>query len=80
MDGLRQIQVITQGDGWHLVGLDAEGRVWFGSPRRTAKGRMLAWVLMAESLETEDPVPPAPVPELLEPGVAARRWPVKPHP
>jgi len=80
MDGLRQIQVVTQGDGWHLVGLDAEGRVWFGSPRRTAKGRMLAWVLMAESMEAEDPVPPAPAPEPLEPGVAARRWPAKPHP
>lgn len=82
MDGLRQIQVITQGDGWHLVGLDAEGRVWFGSPRRTAKGRMLAWVLMAESVETEDPLAPMPdpAPDLLEPGVAARRWPVKPRP
>ena len=55
MDGLRQIQVITQGDGWHLVGLDAEGRVWFGSPRRTAKGRMLAWIMMDESVEVEDP-------------------------
>ena len=53
MDGLRQIQVVTQGDGWHLVGLDAEGRVWFGSPRRTSKGRLLAWTLMDEAVETE---------------------------
>ena len=82
MDGLRQIQVITQGDGWHLVGLDAEGRVWFGSPRRTTKGRMLAWILMDESMETEDPLPPVPVsaPELLDPGMAERHWPTKPRP
>jgi hypothetical protein len=82
MDGLRQIQVITQGDGWHLVGLDAEGRVWFGSPRRTTKGRMLAWVLMDESVETEDPGQPAPITasEPLEPAVAERHWPTKPRP
>jgi hypothetical protein len=82
MDGLRQIQVITQGDGWHLVGLDAEGRVWFGSPRRTTKGRMLAWTLMDESVEIEDPLPPASLsaPERLEPGVAERHWPTKPRP
>ncbi|MFI5325804.1 MAG: hypothetical protein ACHQ7H_06190 [Candidatus Rokuibacteriota bacterium] len=77
MDGLRQIHVITQGDGWHLVGLDAEGRVWFGSPRRTAKGRMLAWILMDESVETEDPLQSVPAPELLAPGVADRHWPTK---
>jgi hypothetical protein len=82
MDGLRQIQVVTQGDGWHLVGLDAEGRVWFGSPRRTTKGRMLAWVLMDESVEVGDPLPPAAVstPEHLAPGVAERHWPTKPRP
>jgi hypothetical protein len=82
MDGLRQIQVITQGDGWHLVGLDAEGRVWFGSPRRTTKGRMLAWVLMDESVEVEDPLPPVPAVTsgILEPGVADRHWPTKPRP
>jgi hypothetical protein len=81
MEGLRQIQVITQGDGWHLVGLDAEGRVWFGSPRRTAKGRMLAWVMMNESVEAEDTLQPVPLvtPEL-EPGVADRHWPTKPRP
>lgn len=82
MDGLRQIQVVTQGDGWHLVGLDAEGRVWFGSPRRTTKGRMLAWVLMDESVEVGDPLQPAAVsgPEPLEPGVPERHWPTKPRP
>jgi hypothetical protein len=82
MDGLRQIQVVTQGDGWHLVGLDAEGRVWFGSPRRTTKGRMLAWVLMDESVEIGDPLQPETVsaPELLEPAVAERHWPTKPRP
>lgn len=82
MEGLRQIQVVTQGDGWHLVGLDAEGRVWFGSPRRTAKGRMLAWVLMDESVEIGDPLQPVPIaaPELLESRVEDRHWPTKPRP
>lgn len=82
MDGLRQIQVVMQGDGWHLVGLDAEGRVWFGSPRRTTKGRVLAWTLMDESMETEDPLQPVPTsaPELLQSGVAERHWPTKPRP
>lgn len=82
MEGLRQIQVVTQGDGWHLVGLDAEGRVWFGSPRRTTRGRMLAWVLMDESVEIGDPLQPTPdtVPESPEPAVTERHWPVKPRP
>lgn len=82
MEGLRQIQVVTQGDGWHLVGLDAEGRVWFGSPRRTTKGRMLAWVLMDESVEIADPLEPAvtAVSESLERGVPERHWPAKPRP
>ena len=82
MDGLRQIQVVTQGDGWYLVGLDAEGRVWFGSPRRTTKGRMLAWVPMDESVEIGDPLEPAVTvaPESLEREVAERHWPVKPRP
>lgn len=82
MDGLRQIQVVMQGDGWHVVGLDAEGRVWFGSPRRTTKGRMLAWILMDESVEIGDPLQPAALsaPEPLEPGVAERHWPTKPRP
>ena len=82
MDGLRQIQVVTQGDGWHLVGLDAEGRVWFGSPRRTTKGRMLAWILMDESVEVEDPSSPTSIATSgsLEPGVADRHWPVKARP
>ena len=81
MDGLRQIQVVTQGDGWHLVGLDTEGRVWFGSPRRSAKGRMLAWVLMDESVEVDDPLQPASIATSgsLEPGVADRHWPAKPR-
>ena len=82
MEGLRQIQVVTQGDGWHLVGLDAEGRVWFGSPRRTTKGRMLAWVLMDESVEIGDPLEPTltAAPEALERSVVERHWPVKPRP
>ncbi len=79
MDGLRQIQVITQGDGWHLVGLDAEGQCWFGSPRRTAKGRKIAWVLMEESVESEEPAPTM-SPEPLDQGVAGRPWPTKARP
>jgi hypothetical protein len=82
MEGLRQIQVVTQGDGWHLVGLDAEGRVWFGSPRRTTKGRMLAWVLMDESVEIGEPLEPTALAthETLGSPVAERPWPTKPRP
>ena len=82
MEGLRQIQVVTQGDGWHLVGLDAEGRVWFGSPRRTTKGRMLAWVLMDESVEIGEPLEPTALAphETNESPVAERHWPTKPRP
>ena len=82
MEGLRQIQVVTQGDGWHLVGLDAEGRVWFGSPRRTTKGRMLAWVLMDESVEIGEPLEPTALAtrETIESPVAERHWPAKPRP
>ena len=76
MEGLRQIQVITQGDGWHLVGLDAEGRVWFGSPRRTAKGRMLAWIMMDESVEVEDPLQPVPVDDARAPRARRGRSPL----
>ena len=57
MTGLRQIQVITQGDGWHLVGLDAEGQLWFGSPRRTANGRAISWILMDEATDVLEPAP-----------------------
>ena len=82
MEGLRQIQVVTQGDGWHLVGLDAEGRVWFGSPRRTTKGRMLAWVLMDESVEIGEPLEPTALAthQTIESPVAERHWPTKPRP
>jgi hypothetical protein len=65
-----------------LVGLDAEGRVWFGSPRRTTKGRMLAWVLMDESVEIGEPLEPTALAtlETLESPVAERHWPTKPRP
>jgi hypothetical protein len=79
MDGLRQIEVVMQGDGWHLVGLDAEGRCWFGSPRRTTKGRTLAWILMDESVESEEP-PPTMTAEPLGEKLAGRPWPSKPRP
>ena len=82
MHGLKQIEVITQGDGWHLVGLDAEGHLWFGSPRRTAKGRGLNWALMDESLESEGPsTSTGGRPETVEPpaeGLPRRPWPTKP--
>jgi hypothetical protein len=63
MHGLKQIQVVTQGDGWHLVGLDDQGQVWFGTTRRTTKGRAITWSVLDEA--AEDPVPPPtpPVPE-----------------
>ena len=70
MNGLRQIEVITHGDAWHLVGLDDQGRVWFGSPRLTTKGRTLSWVVMDETAEEPEPLP-APADE-----VGTRRpWP-----
>jgi hypothetical protein len=79
MNGLKQIVVVTQGDGWNLLGLDEQGRVWFGSPRRTARGRSLTWALMDESAEeepvTEATAAPAPPTE-----GAARPWPTKPRP
>ena len=79
MHGLRQIQVIMQGDGWHLVGLDAEGQVWFGSPRRTSKGRALTWTLMDESVENEGPRPTS-APPPPEEGPGRRPWPARPSP
>jgi hypothetical protein len=51
MNGLKQIEVVTQGNDWHLVGLDDQGQVWFGTARRTTKGRGLTWVLMDETGE-----------------------------
>lgn len=77
MNGLKQIAVVTQGDGWHLVGLDDQGRVWLGSPRRTGKGRTLSWALMDESAEDEGPQPTAPTPHPDE-GIGRRPWPSRP--
>jgi hypothetical protein len=77
MDGLRQIAVVMQGDGWNLLGLDAEGRVWYGSPRRTTKGRSLTWALMDESAE-EDPEPESAA-ALPPTGGAGRAWPSRPR-
>ena len=77
MDGLKQIEVVTQGDGWHLIGLDDHGRVWFGTTRRTTKGRAIAWTLMDEGLDSEsEPTPGTPSPE---PGSGPGRWPSKPR-
>jgi hypothetical protein len=41
MHGLKQIEVVTQGDSRHLVGLDDQGQVWFGTTRRITKGRAI---------------------------------------
>jgi hypothetical protein len=78
MDGLRQIAVVTQGDGWNLLGLDAEGRVWYGSPRRTTKGRSLTWALMDESPEEDHEAEPAAALPPVE--GAGRNWPSRPRP
>jgi hypothetical protein len=78
MDGLRQIAVVAQGDGWNLLGLDAEGRVWYGSPRRTPKGRSLTWALMDESPEEDPEAEPAAALPPVE--GAGRTWPSRPRP
>ncbi len=57
MNGLKQVAVVTQGDGWHVVGLDDQGRIWFGTTRRTTKGRAITWALMDESAEDQGPQP-----------------------
>lgn len=70
MNGLKQIEVIGHGNDWQLVGLDDQGRVWFGTTRRTTKGRGLSWVLMDETRE-EPELTPAP-----DAGTEPRRpWP-----
>lgn len=79
MNGLKQIVVVTQGDGWNLLGLDEQGRVWFGSPRRTTRGRSLTWALMDESAE-EESVAEATTTALPPMEGAARPWPTKPRP
>jgi hypothetical protein len=76
MHGLKQIQVVTQGDAWHLVGLDDQGRVWFGTTRRTTKGRAVTWTLMDEAAEEEPQPTPGPQPS--EEGPGRRRWPSRP--
>ncbi len=68
MHGLKQIQVVPQSDSWHLVGLDEQGQVWFGTTRRTTKGRAITWSVMDESAEDPGPPPTPPVPE-------EKRWP-----
>jgi hypothetical protein len=73
MHGLRQIEVVTQGDGWHLVGLDEQGRVWFGTARRTTRGRAITWALLDESAEDQELQPTQPPEEGL-----GRRWPSRP--
>jgi hypothetical protein len=40
---------------------------------------MLAWILMDESVESEEP-PPTMTPEPIEEGRVGRPWPAKPRP
>lgn len=63
MHGLKQIQVVSQGDGWHLVGLDDQGQVWFGTTRRTTKGRAVTWSVIDEAADDPGPPPTPPVQE-----------------
>jgi len=79
MEGLRQIAVVTQGEGWHLVGLDSQGQVWFGTTRRTTKGRAVTWTLMDEATEDTGPLA-APGTEPPEGGTGHGRWPSRPRP
>ncbi len=68
MLGLKQIQIVQQGDGWHLVGLDEQGQVWFGTTRRTTKGRAITWSVMAEAAEDSQSSPTPPIQQ-------ERHWP-----
>jgi hypothetical protein len=77
MNGLKQIQVVTQGDGWHLIGLDDQGRVWFGTTRRTTKGRAIAWTLMDEGGDSESQQTPET--QSPEAGPGRGRWPSRPR-
>ena len=78
MHGLKQIEVVPQGDGWHLVGLDDQGQVWFGTTRRTRKGRAVTWVMMDETAEDEgrQQTPGTQPPEQ---GTEHRPWPSRPR-
>jgi hypothetical protein len=75
MQGLKQIQVVTQGDAWHLIGLDEQGRLWFGTIRRTTKGRAVTWTPIDETAEDEAPPPTSAGPP---PEEGRRRWPSRP--
>jgi hypothetical protein len=77
MAGLKQILVVMQGDGWHLVGLDDHGRVWFGTTRRTTRGRAIAWTLMDEGVDSEPQ--PTSGPQSPESGPGPGRWPSRPR-
>lgn len=77
MRGLNQIEVVTQGDGWHLIGLDDEGQVWFGTTRRTTKGRAITWVLMEEGAADDSQQTLATQPP--EGGPGQGRWPSRPR-
>ena len=72
-------RAVSGGYALVIAVLDAEGRVWYGSPRRTTKGRSLTWALMDESAEEEpvsEPTTAGPPPT----EGAARPWPTKPRP
>jgi hypothetical protein len=78
MHGLRQIEVVTQGDSWHLVGLDDQGQVWFGTTRRTTKGRGITWAAMDETADDQGS-PPTSGTQPPEEGIGPRPWPSRPR-
>jgi hypothetical protein len=54
MDGLVQIEILGKGEGWSLVGLDREGRVWYGTILSAGPGRRrVRWVRMEEDVSKE---------------------------
>jgi hypothetical protein len=79
MEGLKQIAVVTQGDGWHLVGLDDQGHVWFGTTRRTAKGRAVTWTLIEEGAADDQIPQQTSTTQPPEGGPGQGRWPSRPR-
>jgi hypothetical protein len=49
MDGLIQIQAITDSTGWFLIGLRNDGTVWHGQPAATIK-RGIHWSALKEDI------------------------------
>ena len=51
MDGLVQIEILGKGEGWSLVGLDRNGRLWYGTVVSAGPGRRrVRWAKMEEDV------------------------------